>query len=248
MYALALLVVLVGGWEAATHFRDIDPLLLPAPSAIAASLVEDRELLLDDAAATTLVAVLGLLASAVLGAAIAVFMHLSTIGRRTLLPFVVASQALPIPVLAAPLILALGFGVAPKVVIVTLICFFPITVGLFYGLRDVDREQRKLLRSLGASRLQTLRYLEAPAALPNLFTGLRIAAGVSVIGAVFAEWSGAESGLGRLVLVSLGSLESERTFAATVVLFVLSLALYGAFTLAERRLLPWATHPDPKDP
>jgi ABC-type nitrate/sulfonate/bicarbonate transport system permease component len=125
------------------------------------------------------------------------------------------------------------------------VCFFPVTVNLFDGLRAADADQRKLLRSLGASRWTAFRLLEAPAALPQAFTGMRVAAAVSVIGAVFAEWSGSERGLGHSVLISLGQLESARTFAATVLLFALAIALYGAFALAERRLVTWAPRPDP---
>ncbi|MGI8622126.1 MAG: ABC transporter permease [Solirubrobacteraceae bacterium] len=239
MPAVALVVVLLGGWEAAVRGGLVDPLILPAPTSVARALAEDRAVLLPDLGTTAVEAVLGLLAATVLGAAIAVAMHLWSPARRTLYPLVVGSQALPIVVLAAPLILLLGFGLAPKVVIVALVCFFPVTVNVYDGLRSVDPEQRKLLRSLKASRTQTLLLLEAPAALPQAFTGLRVAAAVSVIGAVFAEWSGSENGLGHLVLVSLGQLESARTFAATVLLFVLAVALYGAFASAERRLITW---------
>lgn len=239
MPALALVIVLLGGWEAAVRGGLVDPLLLPAPTSVAESLFEDRAVLGPDLLTTAVEAVLGLLAATLAGAAIAIAMHLWAPARRTLYPLVVGSQALPIVVLAAPLILLLGFGLAPKVVIVALVCFFPITVNLFDGLRAVDPEQRKLLRSLHASRTQTLVLLEAPAALPQAFTGLRVAAAVSVIGAVFAEWSGSENGLGHLVLVSLGQLESARTFAATVLLFALAVALYGAFAQVERRLIPW---------
>jgi NitT/TauT family transport system permease protein/putative hydroxymethylpyrimidine transport system permease protein len=170
-------------------------------------------------------------------------MHLWSPVRKALYPLVVSSQALPIPVLAAPLILLLGFGLGPKVVVVALVCFFPVTVSLYDGLRAAGADQRKMMRSLHASRWRTLTLLELPSALPQAFTGLRIAAAVSVIGAVFAEWSGAENGLGHLVLVSLAQLESERMWAATVLLFALADALYGAFWLAERRLLPWTRNP-----
>ncbi len=239
MYALGLVVILLGGWEAAVRGGLVEELILPAPTSIAQALVDDRSVLAPDLWTTAVEAVLGLLAATVIGAVIAVAMHLWTPARRALYPLVVGSQALPIVVLAAPLILLLGFGLAPKVVIVALVCFFPVTVNLFDGLRAVSPEQRKLLRSLGASRRQTLALLEAPAALPQAFTGLRIAAAVSVIGAVFAEWSGSENGLGHLVLISLGQLESARTFAATVLLFALAVLLYGAFALAERRLVDW---------
>ncbi len=243
MYALALVLVLVGGWEVAVRAGAVDPLILPAPTSVAEALWTDRGVLAPDLAVTALEAVLGLLAATLAGALIAVSMHLWSPARRTLYPLVVGSQALPIVVLAAPLILLLGFGLAPKVVIVALVCFFPVTVNLYDGLRGVDPDQRKLLRSLHAGRVRTLTLLEAPAALPQAFTGLRIAAAVSVIGAVFAEWSGSENGLGHLVLVSLGQLESARTFAATVLLFALAVLLYGVFALAERRLVTWKGSP-----
>ena len=239
MYALAFVLVALGGWEAAVRGGLVEPLILPAPTSVAQALVEDRAVLAPDLVTTALEAVLGLLAATVAGALIAVAMHLWPPARRTLYPLVVGSQALPIVVLAAPLIVLLGFGLAPKIVIVALVCFFPITVNLYDGLRSVDPEQRKLLRSLQASRRQTLLLLEAPAALPQAFTGLRVAAAVSVIGAVFAEWAGSENGLGHLVLVSNGQIEPARTFAATVLLFALAVVLYGAFALLERRVVTW---------
>jgi ABC-type nitrate/sulfonate/bicarbonate transport system permease component len=239
MYALVLVVALLGGWEAAVRAGAVDPLILPAPTSVAESLWDDRAILAPDLATTALEACLGLLAAAIAGSLIAVAMHLWTPARKALYPLVVGSQALPIVVLAAPLILLLGFGAAPKVFIVALVCFFPVTVNLYDGLRSVDPDQRKLLRSLHAGRGQTLMRLEAPAALPQAFTGLRVAAAVSVIGAVFAEYSGSEGGLGRLVLISSGQLESARTFAATFLLFALAVLLYGAFAFAERRLVTW---------
>lgn len=240
MFAAVLLVALVGAWEAYVRAADVDPLILPAPSEVAVALWEDREVLAPDLATTAAEAALGLLAAAIAGVAIAVAMHLSTSTRRAVYPLVVGSQAVPIVVLAAPLLIVLGFGLAPKIVIVALVCFFPITVSLYDGLRAVDPDQRKLLWSLGASRWRTLRLLEARAAAPQALTGLRLAAAVSVIGAVFAEYSGSASGLGRLVLTSQGQLETARTFAATFLLFVLALALYGLFALAERRLITWS--------
>jgi NitT/TauT family transport system permease protein/putative hydroxymethylpyrimidine transport system permease protein len=248
MWAAGLVVVLLGAWEAVSRLGVVDELILPAPTAVAQALVDDFDLLGPDLWTTAVEALAGLLLAVVVGAAIAIAMHLWTPARKALHPLVVGSQALPIPVLAAPLVLLLGFGLAPKVVIIALVCFFPVTVNLYDGLRAVDADQRKLLRSLHASRAQTLRLLELPAALPQAFTGLRIGAAVSVIGAVFAEWSGSDEGLGHSVLISSGQLESARTFAATVLLFVLAIVLYGAFALAERRLVPWAPSADPGGP
>jgi putative hydroxymethylpyrimidine transport system permease protein len=248
MPAVAVVLVALGAWEAIVRAGLVDQLILPAPTSVARALVEDFDILGPDLWVTTVEALAGLAAAVVAGAAIAVAMHLWPLARRALHPLVVGSQALPIPVLAAPLVLLLGFGLAPKVVIIALVCFFPVTVNLYDGLRATDPDQRKLLRALHASRWQTLRLLELPAALPQAFTGLKIGAAVSVIGAVFAEWSGSENGLGHTVLTSSNQLDPARTFAATVLLFALAVAVYGAFAVAERRLLPWAPRTRPGGP
>ena len=245
MAALAVVLVLLAAWELVVRVGAVDELILPAPTSVAQSLVEDWDILAPDLAVTTMEALVGLAASFAFGAAFALAMHLWAPVRRALHPLVIGSQALPIIVIAPLLVLLLGFGLAPKVVIVALVCFFPITINLYDGLRAVDADQRKMMRSLHAGRWQSLKLLEAPAALPQLFTGLKIAAAVAVIGAVFAEWSGAENGLGHLVLVSSGQLETARTFAATVLLFVLAVLLYGAFALAERRIVDWAPRTRP---
>ena len=118
--------------------------------------------------------------------------------------------------------LVLGFGLAPKVLLVALVCFFPVVINLYDGLRDADPDARRLLRSLQASRWQALRLVEAPSALPAAFTGMKVAAAVAVIGAVFAEWAGADAGLGRTLLTANGQLETARAFAATLLLFLLA--------------------------
>jgi len=237
--ALALVVVLLLGWEALVRLGGVDELLLPAPTSIARSLWEDAGLLAPDLAVTAGEAVLGLLAAIAAGIAIALAMHLWAPVRAALHPLVVGSQAVPVIVIAPALLLLLGFGLAPKVVIVALVCFFPVTINLFDGLRAASADQRRMLRSLHATRWQALRHLEAPAALPQAFTGLKVAAAVSVIGAVFAEWSGSSQGLGHLLLTAGGQLEPARVFAATVLLFALAIALYAAFAIAERRLVTW---------
>jgi NitT/TauT family transport system permease protein/putative hydroxymethylpyrimidine transport system permease protein len=173
------------------------------------------------------------------GAALGVAMHLFASVRRTLRPLVIGSQAVPVPVIAPLFILVLGFGLAPKVLMVALVCFFPVTINLYDGLRDVDPDARKLLRSLDASRWQRLRHLEAPSALPATFTGVKVAAAVAVIGAVFAEWAGSDRGLGHTLLIANGQLETARAFAATLLLFALAVALYGFFALLERRVVDW---------
>ena len=181
----------------------------------------------------------GLAAAVALGALLGVGMHVSPVVRSALRPLVIGSQAVPVPVIAPLLILVLGFGLAPKILLVALVCFFPVAINLYDGLGRVDTDALKLMRSFDASRWQTFRLLEAPAALPAAFTGLKIAAAVSVIGAVFAEWAGSDSGLGHALLTANGQLETARAFAATFLLFALAVALYGVFALLERRVVTW---------
>jgi len=235
-------VIVIGGlaaWEALVRGGVVDELLLPAPSDVASSLWTDRGLLGPDLAVTLQEVVVGLLAAVAVGAALGIGMHVSRPLRRALRPLVIGSQAVPVPVIAPLLILVLGFGLVPKVLLVALVCFFPVTINLYDGLRRVDPDARKLLRSFDATRWQSFRLLEAPAALPAAFTGLKVAAAVSVIGAVFAEWAGSDAGLGHALLTANGQLETARAFAATFLLFALAVGLYGLFALLERRVVRW---------
>ena len=198
MAALVLILIGLGVWEALVQGGVVDPLLLPAPTDVASALWTDRAILGKDLGVTTYEVVLGLLAAIALGALLGFAMHVSPAVRKALRPLVIGSQAVPVPVIAPLLILVLGFGLAPKILLVALVCFFPVTINLYDGLRDVDPDARKLLRSLDAGRWRRLRLLDAPSALPATFTGIKIAAAVAVIGAVFAEWAGSDSGLGLL--------------------------------------------------
>ena len=239
MAAAAFVLLALAGWELAVRAGTIDALLLPAPTDIAQALWTDRGLLTEDLLVTSAEVALGLAAAIVAGAALGFGMHLSPPVRRALRPLVIGSQAVPVPVIAPLFILVLGFGLAPKVLMVALVCFFPVTINLYDGLRDVDADSAKLLRSFDASRWQRLRLLEAPSALPATFTGIKVAAAVAVIGAVFAEWAGSDRGLGHTLLIANGQLETARAFAATFLLFALAVALYGAFALLERRVVDW---------
>ncbi len=235
----AIVVVLLAVWQLIVDAGWVDSLILPSPTQVATSLWEDRSLLGSDLAVTGQEVLVGLAAAVALGALLGVGMHVSPAVRNALRPLVIGSQAVPIPVIAPLLILVLGFGLAPKVLLVALVCFFPVAINLYDGLRRVDPDAHKLMRSFDASRWQTFRLLEAPAALPATFTGLKVAAAVSVIGAVFAEWAGSDSGLGHALLTANGQLETARAFAATFLLFALAVALYGVFAWLERRVVTW---------
>ena len=235
-----LLLAAVAIWQAVASLGSVDDLTLASPVETLEAFGDDGSLLLDNAATTLLEVVLGLTLAAVAGAGVAIAMHLRKEVRDAAYPLLIASQAIPIVVVAPLVILAFDYTIWPKVLIVALICFFPITVNLMDGLRSVEPELLKLMRSLGASRLTTLRKVELPSSLPFLFSGMKIAATVSVIGAVFGEWAGADKGLGRLVLLGINQLETPRVYAGVVVLSLMALALFALTALAERVLVPWS--------
>ena len=247
MTSAVLVLAAVAAWQLIVGAGVVDELLLPAPTDVLVSLWEDRAILGPDLLVTLGEVLLGLLTAIVAGAALGLAMHLWAPVRRALGPLVIGSQAVPVPVIAPLFILVFGFGLAPKVLMVALICFFPITINLYDGLRDVDPDARKLLATLGAGRWRVLRLLEAPAALPQAFTGIKIAAAVAVIGAVFAEWAGSSRGLGHAILTASGQLETPRAFAATLLLFLLAITIYGAFSLLERRVVGWIPRNRPGD-
>ena len=243
MRALLLVLAVVAGWEAYVGLGGVDELLLPAPSAIAAALVEDRALLWDNFTVTAGEIFLGIGAALVVGLAAAVTIHLCEPVRRSLYPLLVTSQTIPIPVIAPLLVVWFGYDLGPKVVIVALVCVFPIVVSTLDALDRSDADLGKLMRSFGASRWQTFRLVEAPAALPGLITGAKLSLAFAGIAAILAEWAGSENGLGHLILQALPQFETARAYAGVLILAVFSVAMFGALSLAERRLVPWAHAP-----
>jgi ABC-type nitrate/sulfonate/bicarbonate transport system permease component len=242
---LLLLVALVGAWQVAASSGAIasalqlEDYLVPAPSEIGESLWENRSLLADNAWVTLQEIVLGFCCALFAGLLFAIAMHLSGTLRRATYSLIIASQTIPIVVVAPILVVWFGYGIGPKLAIVALICFFPITVNALDGLRSVDAEAIKMMRTLDASRWQIFRRVEAPTALPYAFSGAKIAIAVAVIAAVFGEWVGAEAGLGRLILIDGNQLETARQFAAVVVLSAMAISLFGLLAFAERRIVTW---------
>jgi len=243
MRAGLLALVLLGGWQLYAQLSGVDDFLLPAPTEVASALVDDRALLWDAFVVTAGEIALGLLLALGAALALALAVHLSPTLRRAVYPLLVASQTVPIPIVAPLLVVWFGFDLFPKLVIVALVCFFPIVVPVLDGLAGVAPEQRKLLRTLGASRWQVLRHVEAPSALPGLFTGAKLAVAVAAIAAVLAEQAGSSEGIGHLITQAIPQLETARAWAAVVVLSLFSIALFAALSLTERRVAPWAHRP-----
>jgi NitT/TauT family transport system permease protein/putative hydroxymethylpyrimidine transport system permease protein len=239
-----LLIVLLGAWEVYVDLGSVDRLVLPAPHEVAASLWDNAGMLASNLRPTAEEVLLGIALALLSGFALAIAIHLSPMLRRAVYPLAVGSQAVPIAVIAALLIFWWGFGILPKLAVITLICFFPVLVTTVDGLAAVDPEQLKLLRTLDASRWQAFRFAELPAALPAAISGARIALTVAVIGAYIAEsqtaTTGAYAGLGHEIDADLTALQTPRAYAAAVVLFVFAIACFYTLALAERRLAPWA--------
>jgi putative hydroxymethylpyrimidine transport system permease protein len=242
---LLLVAALLVAWQVAAttgaiaNALRLEDFLVPSPSEIASSLWENRSLLADNAWVTLKEVVLGFGCALVAGLSFAIALHLSETLRRAAYPLLVASQTIPIIVIAPILVVWFGYGIGPKLGIVALICFFPITVNALDGLRSVDPDAIKMMRTLDASRRQIFLRVEAPTALPYAFSGAKIAVAVAVIGAVFGEWAGSSSGLGHLMLQDNAQLETARLFAAVVVLSAMAIALFGLLALAERRIVTW---------
>ncbi len=236
---LGLLALLLLGWELAVRLGEIAPWLLPPPSAIPGAVVGDAGDLLRHTLVTLQEVLLGLAVAILLGLLMAVAIAFFPLLERALYPLVVASQTVPLPVLAPLLIIFLGYGIVPKILLVTLICFFPIVVNTVDGLRGVDGEAINLLRTFGATRWQIFAKVRWPAALPLFFSGLRVAAAVSVIGAVFGELIGASSGLGYYIRHETPLFHTAEVYGATIILMLLGIGLFVAVRAAEWTLLPW---------
>jgi ABC-type nitrate/sulfonate/bicarbonate transport system permease component len=236
---LVAVLAVLGLWEAYVDVGSVSSLVLPAPHAVLAALYTDRGTLWHNLKPTAAEILLGILVAGACALATAALLHLSGLARSAFYPPLVASQAIPIPILAPLLVVWLGFGLLPKLVVVALVCFFPIVVTTMSGLASVDPDLIKLMRTLGAGRLQTFWHTELPSALPGLFAGAKLAAVFSVIAAVLAEQSGASSGLGVLLTVTVANLEMAEAFATVLVLAAFAIMLFTLLDIAERRAMPW---------
>jgi NitT/TauT family transport system permease protein len=228
-------------WWLIARIANLPAFILPSPAEVTVrfwkALLDGS--LLSNALATLTEVLLGLFAGTIVAVVLAYAIAKSHWFEQLVSPFLVASQAIPIVAIAPLLVIWLGPGMLSKVLICGLIVFFPVLVNTVVGLRAVPRPLHDLMGSLRASRIQTLRFLELPAALPILLGGLRIGATLSVIGAIVGELVGSNQGLGFLINVARGQYDTALVFVAVFTLILLALALYGLVALAEKRLLTW---------
>ncbi len=233
------MVVVIIIWELSVRWTGIEKWILPSPTHVFQSFQDMNDTLYSHIWQTLLEALIGLMISLVVGVFTAILVDTSLYMRKIIYPMLVISQTIPIIALAPLFIIWFGFGILPKVMVVALVCFFPIAMNLSEGLKHVDSDMEKLMRSLGANTWQLFWKLKWPYALPSFFAGLKIAATYSVMGAVIGEWLGASKGLGILLTRSSQSFMTERVFATIFVIVLLSLGIFMVIELIGRWTMGW---------
>lgn len=236
---ILVLIVLLTIWELAVRWNDTPKWMLPAPSDVAVAFRNDAALLAKHTRVTLNEVLIGFGIALAAGLLTGIAIESSRIIERALYPLLIASQTIPMVVLAPLFLIWFGYGLLPKVLITALVAYFPLAVNTVDGLKSTDRELLKLLRSLGSTRWQTFRLAKIPSALPLIFSGARISVAFSVIGAVFGEFVGAKAGLGYLMDRSAPQFETPRVFACIVILAVMGVSLFLIVSLIERLALPW---------
>jgi len=242
MNGIRAVIVLLGLcliWQVIVSVSGVPPYILPGPVAVLVALIKQPEMFLSHALITATEILLGLFLGFILGVACALSMAYFRPAQRWLLPVLVVSQAVPVFALAPILVLWLGYGLASKVAMATLIIFFPVTAAFFDGLRRTEPGWIDLARTMNASRWAILRHIRIPAAIPALGSGIRVATAVAPIGAVVGEWVGSGAGLGYLMLHANARVQIDVMFAALLTLAVIAIVLYFAVDLALRRLVIW---------
>ena len=235
----AIVLAALGIWEAAVRAFNVERWLLPPPSSIGAELLESRALLLRHTWVTLGEVLLGFALALAVGVVLAAAIAYSRIVERSAYPFVIASQTVPIIAIAPLLLIWIGYGIWPKVIVVALISFFPIVVNTVDGLKSADPDIIRMMRTLGANRWQLFTKVQAPTCVPFLFSGIRVAIALSVIGAVIGEWVGASAGLGYFMTRSAAQFHTDTVFACIFILSVMGITLFGMVILAERYSIPW---------
>ncbi|MCC3373028.1 ABC transporter permease [Cohnella sp. REN36] len=236
---LGTLVGLILLWQACCMIFRIAPYTLPQPWDIARRMAEDGPRLLDQTWSTLRLALKGIGLGIAFGVVSAVLFHLIPGVRAALSPIIIITQNIPLIALGPLLIIWFGFGILPKLILLALVCYFPIAWSMLAGLGQAAPHLREYLAMIGASRFEVLRRLELPASLPYLFSGLKITATYSITAAIVAEWLGASEGIGHYLVLKSKGYDTTGVFAAIVCIVTLSLAFYGLAVLLERFAIRW---------
>lgn len=236
---LALVAVLIAAWWAVTESEMVAPYILPSPSDTWNTMVDNASYLAGHTWVTTYETVAGFVIAAVVGEAVAVLMIYSSSIEKTMYPLILFAQVIPKIAIAPLFVVWLGFGASPKILVAVLMAFFPIVIAGMAGLRSVDPEILELTSTMGASKWKTFAKVRFPASLPQLMSGLKIAATLAVTGAVVGEFVGANEGLGYVILQANGNIDTAMLFAALIIMSMLGIILFMIIEIAEKFLIPW---------
>jgi NitT/TauT family transport system permease protein len=236
---VAVLLALFGVWWFVAWRELVPAYLVPAPGAVAETMVADWAMLLEHTWVTTLETIVGFLLAAVIGVATAVLLVYSRTAEKSLYPLILFAQVIPKIAIAPILVVWFGFGMTPKIVLAVLIAFFPVVVSAVAGLRSVDPELLEMSATMGASRWKTFRKIRFPGALPQLMSGLKVAVTLAVVGAVVGEFVGADRGLGYVLLLASGNLDAPLLFADLILMSLIGVVLFVLVEVLERLLIPW---------
>jgi len=232
-----IIILLV--WQLLSMSGIIPGYMLPGPLRVTSAFLDDFPLLMSHLFRTLIEALAGLSLAIAASFLLAVLMDANRFLKQSLTPVLLLTQTMPTIAIAPLLILWMGYGIAPKITLVFLVCFFPMTIGLLGAFAKTDNDAINLLRSMGASRLQIYLYIKLPQGLPAFFSGLKIAGAYSIIGAVIAEWLGGDAGLGVYMIRVRRSYSFDKMFAVILLTSILSLLLIKLITMLEKKTMPW---------
>lgn len=233
------LVLVLACWQAAVTWGGIDEWMLPSPLSIVQEAISIWPRLMTQTGATVQLTLLGFVGGSAVGFMLAALLHFIPGVRRAIYPLIVLTQSVPIIAIAPILTMFFGYGQLPKVILVMMVCFFPVSIAMLSGFSNPDAQLRNYLQMIGISKWQMFWRLELPHAIVHLFSGLKIAASYSVLSAIVAEWIGSNKGLGSFMILSFKGFMPDRVFAAVVIIVIFSLSLFGIVSLAERLIIRW---------
>ena len=234
--AIIIFIIL---WEVATYVFNIETWILPAPSVIVVEMWEVFPTFFPHVSSTVKLVVIGFLLGTMIGLSTAILLYHSEKCRETFYPFLVLSQNIPIIVLAPLLMIWFGLGDLPKLTIIAMTSFFPITIATLSGFQQTDRELVHYMKMMGATKKQMFTKLVFPHALPSIFSGIKISATYSMLTGVVAEWLGAQKGIGVFMTLASSSYRTPRVFVAIIITMILSLSFFGLIVLIERFVMKW---------
>jgi len=232
-------IILLCIWEVLVRLLHVDAYTLPAPSAIFKSFFNDFSTYHVHLYPTLLLVVLGIICSILCGICVAIILRLIPGLHEYIYPLLIMSQNVPVIVIAPLLVIWFGFGILPKLIVITLVCFFPITVSLLEGFNETDKELEKYMKMMGATRLERFKKLEWPNSMPYFFNGLKIAGTYSVMGAIISEWLGSDKGLGKFMLIAQRAFQVDQVFVAIVWIIIFAMVIYFVIYIIQRIVLRW---------